>query len=103
MTGVDILIHDAHYTPEAYDRKRGWGDSCYIDTVNFAIEAEVGTLYLFHQGPNDDDEAANEVYQHYLESIKDQVSSLSCQLARGAGHKPLRVTDLSYTAAARHD
>tara|TARA_Y100000588_G_scaffold294451_1_gene314359 strand:+ start:1381 stop:1578 length:198 start_codon:yes stop_codon:yes gene_type:complete len=51
MTGVDILIHDVHYTPEAYDRKRCWGDSCYIDTVNFAIEAEVGTLHLFQQGP----------------------------------------------------
>ncbi len=38
---ADFLIHDAQYTPEDYEKKRGWGHSCYIDTINMAIDAGV--------------------------------------------------------------
>ena len=81
MAGVDILIHDAQYTTEDYSRKRGWGHSCYIDTVNFAIEAGVKTLYLFHHDPNYDDRMVDQIYQHSLELIREARSSLKCHLA----------------------
>ena len=41
IQGVDILIHDAQYTPHDYNKKRGWGHSCYVDTVNLANAAGV--------------------------------------------------------------
>ena len=69
MFGVDLLINDAQYTPEDYARKRGWGHSCYLDTVNFAIEA------------NYDDEMVAQIHQHSLELIKEKGSSLECVLA----------------------
>ncbi len=82
MHGVDILIHDAQYTPEDYEKKRGWGHSCYVDTVASAIEAGVQNLYLFHFDPNYDDEAVERLHAHALEMIRERKSSLSCHLAR---------------------
>jgi phosphoribosyl 1,2-cyclic phosphodiesterase len=47
--GVDLLLHDAEYLPEEYDRySRGWGHSMYTDTVRLAVEAEVARLLLWH-------------------------------------------------------
>jgi phosphoribosyl 1,2-cyclic phosphodiesterase len=79
---ADILIHDAQYTPEDYEKKRGWGHSCYIDTVNIAIEAGVKELYLYHHDPNYDDDAMEKIYQHSLSIIKEKKSALNCHIAR---------------------
>ena len=79
---ADILIHDAQYTPEDYEKKRGWGHSCYIDTVNIAIEAGVKELYLYHHDPNYDDVAMEKIYQHALSIIEEKKSSLMCHIAR---------------------
>jgi phosphoribosyl 1,2-cyclic phosphodiesterase len=79
---ADILIHDAQYTLEDYEKKRGWGHSCYIDTVNIAIEAGVKELYLYHHDPNYDDNAMEEIYQHSQSIIKEKNSSLKCHIAR---------------------
>jgi len=82
IQGADILIHDAQYTPEDYDKKRGWGHSCYIDTVNTAIDAGVSELYLYHHDPNYDDVKMEEIEKHTQEIIKERNSSLQCSLAR---------------------
>jgi phosphoribosyl 1,2-cyclic phosphodiesterase len=81
MSGVDLLIHDAQYTPEDCAHKHGWGHSCYLDTVNFAIEANVKNLFLFHHDPNYDDEMVAQIHQHSLELVKEKGSSLECLLA----------------------
>ncbi len=82
MHGVDILVHDAQYTPEDYARKRGWGHSCYIDAVRCAIEAEVRELYLFHVDPNYDDTEMARLQEHSRELIAESGSPLRCHLAR---------------------
>jgi len=79
---ADILIHDAQYTPEDYDKKRGWGHSCYIDTINTAIDANVKELYLFHHDPNYDDDAMEAILKHSNEIIKEKGASLICHLAK---------------------
>lgn len=79
---ADILIHDAQYTPEDYEKKRGWGHSCYVDTVNIAIEAGVKELYLYHHDPNYDDDAMEKIYQHSLSIIEEKKSALKCHIAR---------------------
>ena len=38
IENTDILIHDAQYTPEDYEKKKGWGHSCYTDVINMAID-----------------------------------------------------------------
>ncbi len=79
---ADILIHDAQYTPEDYEKKRGWGHSCYIDTINTAIGANVKELYLFHHDPNYDDDAMEAIHKHANKIIKDKGASLVCHIAK---------------------
>jgi len=79
---ADILIHDAQYTPDDYEKKRGWGHSCYIDTINTAIDANVKELYLFHHDPNYDDTAMEAILKHSNEIIKEKGASLICHLAK---------------------
>jgi ribonuclease BN (tRNA processing enzyme) len=79
---ADILIHDAQYTEEAYVSKRGWGHSCYIDTVNAAIDAGVKTLYLFHHDPGNDDRVVEQMLMRSRALIAERGSSLQCEIAR---------------------
>jgi phosphoribosyl 1,2-cyclic phosphodiesterase len=79
---ADILIHDAQYTPDDYDKKRGWGHSCYIDTINTAIDANVKELYLFHHDPNYDDTAMEAILKHSNQIIKEKGASLICHIAK---------------------
>ena len=39
LSGVDVLIHDAMYTPEELETHRGWGHSTYEEAVALAAEA----------------------------------------------------------------
>jgi len=78
MRDADILIHDAQYTPEDYQRKRGWGHSCYIDTVNSAVDAGVKHLYLFSYDPSYDDEQVNALHQRTRDIIRERQSSTVC-------------------------
>ena len=79
---ADILIHDAQYTPEDYQKKRGWGHSCYIDTINMAIDAGVKELYLYHHDPNYDDKAIEAIYKHADQIIRIRNSSMKCHIAK---------------------
>jgi ribonuclease BN (tRNA processing enzyme) len=51
LKGVDLLIHDAMYTPEELEQHRGWGHSTYEEAVTLAQDAGVHTLALFHHEP----------------------------------------------------
>ena len=78
---ADILIHDAQYTPEDYLKKRGWGHSCYLDTVTSAIDAGVKNLYLFHHDPTYDDRAIERIHASAQGIIEDRRSSMTCHVA----------------------
>ncbi len=82
IRNADILIHDAQYTPQDYARKRGWGHSCYVDTVKFAIEAQVKTLYLFHHDPTYDDARVVAIHRDCEQIIQERGSPLKCLIAR---------------------
>ncbi len=79
---ADILIHDAQYTPEDYETKRGWGHSCYVDVVNSAIDARVKELYLYHHDPYNDDDAIEKIFEASQKIIEDRKSDLKCHVAR---------------------
>ena len=49
---ADILIHDAQYTPEELEKRRGWGHSDYVSTLDLALKAQVKELVLFHHDPS---------------------------------------------------
>jgi len=79
---ADILIHDAQYKAEDYDTKRGWGHSCFIDTVNMAIDASVKELYLYHHDPNYDDEAMDLIESDAQKIVNENNSSMKCHVAK---------------------
>ena len=55
LNGVDLLIHDAMYTPKELEQHRGWGHSTYEEAVTLAHDAGVKKLVLFHHEPEHDD------------------------------------------------
>lgn len=82
LKDVDIFIHDAQYTPADYQKKRGWGHSCYLDTVDYAIEAGVKDLYLFHVDPAYNDDKMEDLHRDALRLINERNAPLQCHLAR---------------------
>lgn len=55
--GVDLLIHDAQYSPDEYAQKRHFGHCTVQYAVHVAKECGVKTLAMFHHDPyHDDDE-----------------------------------------------
>jgi phosphoribosyl 1,2-cyclic phosphodiesterase len=54
--GVDLLIHDAQYTPSEFEQKRTWGHCTVQYAVSVAIAASVKRLALFHHDPYHDDD-----------------------------------------------
>lgn len=55
-SGVDVLIHDAQYTPDEFAMKSDWGHCTIQYAVHVARECEVGRLVLFHHDPSHDDD-----------------------------------------------
>jgi phosphoribosyl 1,2-cyclic phosphodiesterase len=45
---ADFLVHDAQYTPEEMEKRRGWGHSSWREGAEFAGRAGVGELILTH-------------------------------------------------------
>jgi phosphoribosyl 1,2-cyclic phosphodiesterase len=82
MSDVDMVIHDAQYTAEDYGRKRGWGHSCYIETVASAVDAGVKQLFLFSHDPSYDDEKIDGLHRHTQEIIMERQSKMVCHVAR---------------------
>ena len=81
IRGTDILIHDAQYTPDDYAKKRGWGHSCYVDTVHFAIDAEVKALYLYHHDPTYDDSQIDAIHSECMKIVHQRNSAMVCHVA----------------------
>jgi len=61
LAGADLVIHDAQYTADEYEAKRGWGHS----TIEYAVEAcrSVGVrrLALTHHDPTRNDDAIDRI------------------------------------------
>jgi phosphoribosyl 1,2-cyclic phosphodiesterase len=54
--GVDLLIHDAQYTPAEFARKSTWGHCTIEYAVWLAGEVGAKRLALFHHDPSHDDD-----------------------------------------------
>jgi phosphoribosyl 1,2-cyclic phosphodiesterase len=74
--GVDLLIHDAEYTPEEYPSKIEWGHSSYADALELGCQAGVKQLGLFHHNQ----ERTDNQIDHIVGQCHDQIRRLSCRL-----------------------
>jgi phosphoribosyl 1,2-cyclic phosphodiesterase len=59
--GADVLIYDAQYLPEEYERRRGWGHSHWREAINVVTESGAKELILFHHDPDHDDACIDKV------------------------------------------
>jgi phosphoribosyl 1,2-cyclic phosphodiesterase len=82
IENADIFVHDAQYTTTDYRKKKGWGHSCYIDTVNFAADAGVKDLYLFHVDPNYNDDKIEDLHRDAVRILHQRDTAMRCHLAR---------------------
>jgi phosphoribosyl 1,2-cyclic phosphodiesterase len=61
VEGADLMIYDATYTDEEFERFKGWGHSTWQEGARLADAAEVGTYVAFHHDPSHDDDRMDEI------------------------------------------
>jgi phosphoribosyl 1,2-cyclic phosphodiesterase len=61
--GVDLLIHDAQYTPDEFAVKTHWGHCTVEYAVEVARHAGAKRLALFHHDPGHDDTSVDGMLQ----------------------------------------
>ena len=67
--GVDLLVHEAQYTPAEFETKADWGHSTFEYAVRVAQEAGARRLCLFHHDPWRSDDALDALVQQARASI----------------------------------
>jgi ribonuclease BN (tRNA processing enzyme) len=75
--GADIMIYDAHFTPDEYPQFAGWGHSTWLEGAKLADRASVGRLLLFHHSPSRTDHAAGRVLTEAREEFA--TTDLACE------------------------
>ena len=65
--GVDVLIHDAQYDLDEFDKKSTWGHSTIDYAVAVAAASDVDRLVLFHHDPAHDDAWIDDALAHARE------------------------------------
>lgn len=74
--GVDLLVHDAQFTSEQLQYRRGWGHSSFDQAMEVAEKAEAGHLIMTHHDPDHDDDFLRKVEKKCQDRLK------NCELAR---------------------
>jgi phosphoribosyl 1,2-cyclic phosphodiesterase len=82
LRGADLLIVDAQYTDEEYQRHVGWGHGSVSSVVSLAAEADVKRLLLFHHDPNHDDEMVDKIVDKARMQIAQMGKSIAVEAAR---------------------
>ena len=67
-SGVDILVHDAQYTPDEYKTRVGWGHSTMEDALQFADVLNVKRLFLTHHDPSHTDASLETMFARLKET-----------------------------------
>ena len=77
VKGAKMLVHDATYTSDEYEKHRGWGHSTYADAVTLALAAGVEQLVLFHHRPERTDEQLDRCVAECRALVEERGGSLS--------------------------
>ncbi len=67
--GVDLLIHDAQFTPEEFEEKSHWGHCTVEFAVQVAVESGAKRLALFHHDPHHDDDTVDALLARAIASV----------------------------------
>ncbi len=70
ISKADLLIADAQYTQEEYEKKHGWGHSSFEYVYKIAKESGVKKLVYFHHDPTRTDLELDSINFMYLQDLK---------------------------------
>jgi phosphoribosyl 1,2-cyclic phosphodiesterase len=73
--GADVLIYDAQYTPEEYEKHRGWGHSTWLEATRVAAEAKARQLVLIHHDPAHSDTAMFNIVRNARQHFENTVAA----------------------------
>lgn len=79
---ADILIHDAQYTPEEIEERRGWGHTDYMCALRLAMQAHAKQLFLFHHDPSRKDSDIVSIVDHCRGFAAENHSDLIVEAAK---------------------
>jgi phosphoribosyl 1,2-cyclic phosphodiesterase len=82
LHGSDILILDAQYTDEEYQRHIGWGHGSVSSVVSLALDAEVHRLLLFHHDPGHDDQMVEKMVECARKLVAESGKPLEVEAAQ---------------------
>jgi CheY-like chemotaxis protein len=85
VQGAEALITDVTYTDAEYPRYVGFGHSAVGPVVDLAARAGIGTLYLFHHDPDQDDDAIDRKLEDARQRLRDQGSPVVCEAPAEGG------------------
>ena len=57
---ADLMVYDAHFTPDEYVTHIGWGHSTYEEAIKLAKKANIKSLRLTHHAPEHSDAFVDE-------------------------------------------
>lgn len=75
---ADLVLHDAQFTDDEYQQKRGWGHSTFRQSTDLAIAAGVRRLGLFHHDPDRTDEELDRQTEFCRQRIRLSGSPVEC-------------------------
>jgi phosphoribosyl 1,2-cyclic phosphodiesterase len=58
---ADVLIFDAQFTPEEYEKRHGWGHSTWLQATEVAKQTRAKKLVLFHHDPGHTDQTMDTI------------------------------------------
>ena len=58
---ADLVLYDAQYTPQEYEKCRGFGHSTYVQAVELFNESHAKEMLLVHHAPNHTDRQMDEL------------------------------------------
>jgi len=83
--GASLFMHDAMYSREMYERRRGWGHSCGECLAAVCAQAEVKRVLLFHHDPDNTDAEVEAIHREFQRSLSARGVEISSEPAREGG------------------
>jgi ribonuclease BN (tRNA processing enzyme) len=77
--GLDCLIHDASYTDEEMETRRGWGHSSIGQALQLGLDAGVKLLVLFHHEPDRTDDQLDKIVAESQEKVGNSMKVIAAR------------------------
>ncbi|MGE3954667.1 MAG: MBL fold metallo-hydrolase [Parachlamydiales bacterium] len=90
LQGVNLLIHEAQYTPKEYMQKIGWGHSSISNATALVHLCGVRNWIVTHHDPNADDETLRKRLALHLEVLEECGMNTEIRMAYDGLRFPLK-------------